>query len=165
MAVNLSAVQFLRGNVEASVMAALEQSGLDPQALELELTESTLVKNPDQVCAILQRIKLLGISLSIDDFGTGYSSLSYLKRFPIDKLKVDQSFVFKMTSNVEDAEIVRATILMAHALGLKTTAEGIENETTAEHLRIFHCDEAQGFHFARPLTAEDFVAFALKRAG
>jgi diguanylate cyclase (GGDEF)-like protein/PAS domain S-box-containing protein len=165
VAVNLSAVQFMRGNLEASVLAALEASGLDPQALELELTESILIKDPEQVLSVVQRLKRLGIKLSIDDFGTGYSSLSYLKRFPVDKLKIDQSFVRNMVADIGDAEIVRAIIQMAQALGLKTIAEGIEDETTTHHLRVHHCDEGQGYYFGRPLPASSFAELATKMNG
>jgi len=162
MAVNLSAVQFQRGNLEEAVLSALESSGLDPQLLELELTESILVRDPEQVFGIVQRLKQLGISLSIDDFGTGYSSLSYLQRFPVDKLKIDQSFVRDMASDAGDAELVRAIIQMARALELQTIAEGIEDETTAKHLRIHHCEMGQGFYFSHPLPAEELEAFAGK---
>jgi diguanylate cyclase (GGDEF)-like protein/PAS domain S-box-containing protein len=162
VAVNLSAVQFMRGNLEASVLAALESSGLEPRLLELELTESILLKDPEQVLDIVQRLKRLGLSFSIDDFGTGYSNLSYLKRFPVDKLKIDQSFIRNMVTDVGDAEIVRAIIQMARAFGLKTIAEGIEDENTTHHLRVQNCDEGQGYHFARPLSADSFAAYVAR---
>lgn len=161
IAVNMSALQFARGNVVSTVMAALEKSGLPPAALELELTESILVKNPEEMRGIIVHLKQVGIRLAIDDFGTGYSSLSYLKRLPVDKLKIDQSFVLNMATKGEDAAIVRATIQMAHALGLRTIAEGIEDATTAQGLRLYDCDEAQGYYFSRPLPAAAFKAFAL----
>jgi len=159
MAVNLSAVQFKRGDVEQSVLRALEESGLPPHLLELELTESILIQNAEGVLASLKRLKQLGVKLSIDDFGTGYSSLSYLKRFDIDKLKIDQSFVRDLASDEDDAAIVRAVIQMAHSLNLKTLAEGVETEEMLASLCHFGCDEAQGYHFARPMPASAMSEF------
>jgi diguanylate cyclase (GGDEF)-like protein/PAS domain S-box-containing protein len=163
MAVNLSAVQFKRGDVEQSVLRALEESGLSPQLLELELTESILIQNAEGVLASLKRLKQLGVKLSIDDFGTGYSSLSYLKRFDIDKLKIDQSFVRDLGKDEDDAAIVRAVIQMAHSLSLKTIAEGVETEEMLASLCRYGCDEAQGYHFARPMPAAEMTEF-LRRA-
>ncbi|MEQ1657883.1 MAG: EAL domain-containing protein [Hylemonella sp.] len=163
MAVNLSAVQFKRGDVEQSVLRALEESGLSPQLLELELTESILIQNAEGVLASLKRLKQLGVKLSIDDFGTGYSSLSYLKRFDIDKLKIDQSFVRDLGKDEEDAAIVRAVIQMAHSLSLKTIAEGVETEEMVASLCRYGCDEAQGYHFARSMPASEVTEF-LRRA-
>ncbi len=157
MAVNLSAVQFKRGDVEQTVTRALQQSGFNPSYLELELTESILIHNTESVLATVQRLKLLGVKLSIDDFGTGYSSLSYLKRFAVDKLKIDQSFIRDLATDPDDAAIIRAIIQMARSLNLKTIAEGVENIGTLEQLRIFNCDEAQGYHFARPMPAEELA--------
>jgi len=159
MAVNLSAVEFKRGDVEHKVMRALQDSGLDPHCLELELTESILIHNTEQVLATVQRLKLLGVKLSIDDFGTGYSSLSYLKRFEVDKLKIDQSFIRDLASDPDDAAIIRAIIQMARSLNLRTLAEGVENGDMLVRLRDFACDEAQGYFFARPMPAQDFVEF------
>lgn len=153
VAVNLSAVHFKRGNLEQSVIAALEDSGLDPKLLELELTESILISNIESVLSTLTRLKLLGVKLSIDDFGTGYSSLSYLKRFAVDKLKIDQSFVYDLATEPENAAIVRAIIQMARSLGLHTIAEGVETAEVLALLREFGCDEAQGYFFARPMPA------------
>ena len=159
IAVNLSSVQFKRGDVVQTVTGALEASGFNPALLELELTESILIGNTDQVLATMRQLKLLGVKLSIDDFGTGYSSLSYLKRFDVDKLKIDQSFIRDFASNPEDAAIVRAIIQMAQSLNLKTLAEGVEDAQVLEQLRIFRCDGAQGFLFARPMPAEEFAGF------
>ena len=156
VAVNLSAVQFKRGNVEQVVMRALEDSGLPPTCLELELTESVLIQNVEQVLASVKRLKLLGVKLAIDDFGTGYSSLSYLKRFDVDKLKIDQSFVRDLASDPDDAAIVRAIIQMARSLKLTTIAEGVETAAMLEQLRLFQCDQVQGYHLARPMPAADF---------
>ena len=159
MAVNLSAVQFKRGDVEQSVLRALEESGLDPGLLELELTESILIQNAEGVLASLKRLKQIGVKLSIDDFGTGYSSLSYLKRFDIDKLKIDQSFIRDLPSDPDDAAIVRAIIQMAHSLGLRAIAEGVETAELLQQLRGFGCDEAQGYHYARPMPAAEAARY------
>lgn len=159
VAVNLSAVQFKRGNLEKAVLDALEASGLDPARLELELTESILIQDTEEVLATVRQLKALGVKLSIDDFGTGYSSLSYLKRFDVDKLKIDQSFVRDMATDPEDEVIVRTIIQMAQSLDLRTIAEGVENERMLDNLKSFLCDEAQGFHIARPMPASDFVRF------
>jgi EAL domain-containing protein (putative c-di-GMP-specific phosphodiesterase class I) len=161
IAVNLSAVQFRRGNVEETVTQALAAAGLDPSLLELELTESILIENIEQVLASVQRLKSRGVKLSIDDFGTGYSSLSYLKRFDIDKLKIDQSFIRDLASDPDDAAIVRAIIQMAHSLGLLTIAEGVETPELLRQLQSFGCDEAQGYHFARPMPAAEFERYVL----
>jgi diguanylate cyclase (GGDEF)-like protein/PAS domain S-box-containing protein len=162
MAVNLSAVQFRRGDVKQTVTEALQASGFDPQLLELELTESTLIRDTEASLASVRQLKQLGVKLAIDDFGTGYSSLSYLKRFDIDKLKIDRSFVRDLASDPDDAVIVRAIIQMAASLNLRTLAEGVEDEATLAQLRQFACDEAQGYYFARPMTAADFAAFVAK---
>lgn len=159
IAVNLSAVQFRRGNVEQVVMRALEQSGLDPSLLELELTESILIQNVEQVLATVKRLKLLGVKLSIDDFGTGYSSLSYLKRFDVDKLKIDQSFIRDLATDPDDAAIVHAIIQLAHSLNLTALAEGVEHPGVLQQLRNFQCDAVQGYHFARPLPADEFARY------
>jgi diguanylate cyclase (GGDEF)-like protein/PAS domain S-box-containing protein len=163
MAVNLSAVQFKRGDVEQSVMQALEQTGLNPALLELELTESILIQNVESVLATVKRLKLLGVKISIDDFGTGYSSLSYLKRFDIDKLKIDQSFVRDLATDPDDAAIVRAIIQMARSLNLRTIAEGVESAEMQQQLRIFQCDEAQGYHFARPMPAQEMERYLAEK--
>jgi EAL domain-containing protein (putative c-di-GMP-specific phosphodiesterase class I) len=159
IAVNLSSVQFQRGDLEKTVIQALAESGLDPVFLELELTESILIQDTENVLEAVKRLKALGLKLSIDDFGTGYSSLSYLKRFAVDKLKIDQSFIRHMADEPSDAAIVRAIIQIARSLNLKTIAEGVEDERSLALLNIQHCDEAQGFHFARPMPAEEFVRY------
>jgi len=155
VSVNLSAVQFKRGDVEASVERALSASGLAPELLELELTESTLLHNVESVLTSLLRLKQMGVKLAIDDFGTGYSSLSYLKRLSIDKLKIDQSFVRDLASDPDDEAIVRAIIQMARSLNLKTIAEGVENLDLRFRLQSLGCDEAQGYLYSRPLPAQD----------
>jgi diguanylate cyclase (GGDEF)-like protein/PAS domain S-box-containing protein len=158
VAVNLSALQFRRGDIEASVTRALDESGLDPALLELELTESILIHDTEKVLATVMRLKHMGIRLSIDDFGTGYSSLAYLKRFRVDKLKIDQSFIRDLASDPDDAAIVRAVIQMARSLGLRTIAEGVESQQVLDHLRLYRCDEAQGYLLSRPVPVADFVA-------
>lgn len=159
IAVNLSAVQFRRSDVEKTVIHALKTSGLEPRYLELELTESVLIHDTELVLNTVQRLKRLGVTLSIDDFGTGYSSLSYLKRFNVDKLKIDQSFIRDLATNTDDMAIVRAIIQMAKSLNLKTIAEGVETEDLVKPLQNFGCDEAQGYHFAQPMTASAFAEF------
>jgi diguanylate cyclase (GGDEF)-like protein/PAS domain S-box-containing protein len=159
MAVNLSAVQFRRGDLERSVSHALSYSWLNPSLLELELTESLLIDNAEEVLATVRRLKSIGVQLSIDDFGTGYSSLAYLKRFAVDKLKIDQSFVRDIATDPDDAAIVRAIVSMAHTLKLKVIAEGVESEEIGRLLGIFHCDEVQGYYYARPMPANEFAGW------
>ncbi|MFW9615628.1 EAL domain-containing protein [Aquabacterium sp.] len=161
VAVNVSAVQFRSGKLEESVRRALETSGLAPQWLELELTESVLVHDTDNMIGLFERLKALGVNLSIDDFGTGYSSLAYLKKFNIDRLKIDQSFVREMATDANDAAIVRAIIQMAHTLNLRAVAEGVESEQVTAQLGLCECDEVQGYHFARPMPG-DALASMLK---
>jgi EAL domain-containing protein (putative c-di-GMP-specific phosphodiesterase class I) len=127
--------------------------------LELELTESILIRDTDKVLATVRQLKSLGLKLSIDDFGTGYSSLSYLKQFNVDKLKIDQSFVRDMADDQSDAAIVSAIIQMAKSLNLVTIAEGVENEHQLALLRKLQCEEVQGYYFAKPLPAADFAVF------
>ena len=126
------------------------------------MTESTLIRDIDATLASVRQLKQIGVGLAIDDFGTGYSSLSYLKRFDIDKLKIDQSFVRDLASDPDDAAIVRAIIQMATSLNLRTIAEGVEDAAALQLLRQFACQEAQGYYLARPMTAEDFAAFMAK---
>jgi diguanylate cyclase (GGDEF)-like protein len=159
VAVNLSAVQFRRGDIEAVIEHALQQSGLDPAQLELEMTESTLIQDTDKFTQTLQRLKAMGIRLSIDDFGTGYSNLSYLQRFAVDKLKIDQSFVRRLLHGEKDVAMVSAIIHLAKSLNLTVTAEGVENVETRDALQRMDCDQAQGYWFAKPMPAAQFEAF------
>ncbi|MFO1430175.1 MAG: EAL domain-containing protein [Candidatus Competibacteraceae bacterium] len=156
IAINLSAAQFRKGDIVHNIERAFRENRLDPSRLELELTEGTVMQNAEEAIRILRELKAMGIKLSIDDFGTGYSSLSYLKRFPIDRLKVDKSFVRDITLNEDDAEITRAIIGMAHGLGLKVIAEGVEHEDQLKFLRWQKCDDMQGYYFSRPLQAGAF---------
>ena len=159
VAVNLSALQFRRGNLEAVVAQALAVSGMPASLLELELTESVLISDSDSVEARLRGLKQMGVTVSIDDFGTGYSSLSYLRRFSVDKLKIDQSFVRDLDRSPDDVGIVRAIIQMGASLGLKTIAEGVETEPMAQLLADLGCEEAQGYGFARPMPPDDAAAW------
>jgi diguanylate cyclase (GGDEF)-like protein/PAS domain S-box-containing protein len=154
VAVNLSALQFRRADIVATVSRALEESGLEGCWLELELTESLLMQSGPEVEATLGRLKALGVRLSIDDFGTGYSSLAYLKRFPVDRLKIDQSFVRDITEDPDDAAIVRAIIQLGRSLRLEVIAEGTETPEQMDFLRYERCTAAQGYLFAPPLPAE-----------
>ncbi|MES2605867.1 MAG: GGDEF domain-containing phosphodiesterase, partial [Pseudomonadota bacterium] len=153
MAVNVSARQFRARDFVEMVANALDETKLDPRRLELELTESVLVSDQEEAAAILQKLNGLGVQIALDDFGTGYSNLSYLSRLPIHTLKIDRSFVQRAPADSNDAEIVRAVITLADALGLRVVAEGIETQRQLDLLRRYQCTEGQGFFFARPLPA------------
>jgi len=163
MAVNVSALQLQRGNFVETVLGALSASGLEASGLELELTESILIQDVEKTLDTVRRLQSLGIKISIDDFGTGYSSLSYLKRFAIDRIKIDRSFVRDISSDPEDAAIVRAIIQMARSLHLITLAEGAETQEQVDYLRREGCEEVQGFFYSRPLIAGDFATFLAER--
>ncbi|MYN42368.1 EAL domain-containing protein [Duganella sp. FT109W] len=158
LSVNVSGIQFFVGGLEEEVLKAIREHDIAPDLLELELTESSLMSNAEETISVLQNLKALGIQISIDDFGTGYSSLAYLKRFPIDKLKIDIAFVREVTSNPDDAAIVLAIINMAHSLKLKVIAEGVEKEAQLAYLHRHNCDEMQGYYFSRPLPEQEFEA-------
>lgn len=158
VAVNLSAEQLGTGGVLECLCDALAINQLDAKYLELELTESAVMRDPEEAALALQAFRKMGLKLSLDDFGTGYSSLAYLKRFPFDFLKIDRAFVTHITQNPEDAAIAKAVIALAHQLKLKTVAEGVETEGQLNYLRQHGCDEMQGFYFSRPLPAEEFAA-------
>jgi diguanylate cyclase (GGDEF)-like protein/PAS domain S-box-containing protein len=159
IAVNLSALQFLQQNLPDKIHAILEETGLEPRYLELELTESTFMQDAEQTITMLQTLKAMGLQLAIDDFGTGYSSLSYLKRFPIDKLKIDQSFVRHLASDPDDAAIARTIINMGHSLRLEVIAEGVETAEQLVFLETEGCDHIQGYYFSKPLAADEFSVF------
>jgi EAL domain-containing protein (putative c-di-GMP-specific phosphodiesterase class I) len=161
MGVNLSARQFEQPDLAETVARILRETGLEPRYLELELIESTLMKSAEASIRILHELKRMGVHIAIDDFGTGYSSLSYLRRFPVSKLKIDQSFVREMLTNESDAEIVRAVIALGHSLKLKVVIEGVETEDQLAFLRFFGCDEMQGYLFGKPLPAEAFQELLL----
>ena len=158
VAVNLSARQFRQNDLVETIKRTLADTGLAPEYLELEITESMIMHRPEQTIATLQQLDDIGVILSVDDFGTGYSSLSYLKRFPVHKLKVDQSFVRELHQNADDAAIVRAVIALAGSLNLKTIAEGVETGQQLSYLAGLGCDEYQGNHFSRPLPAAEFLS-------
>jgi len=153
VAVNLSGKQFLGTDVVALVGAVLRESGLPPRLLELELTESISMDDPVRTADLMRQLRELGTTLSIDDFGTGYSSLSYLKRLPVDKLKVDRSFVLDVHQSAESLAMVKAIIAMAHTLRLEVIAEGVENDGQLAALRSAGCDQIQGDYFSKPLDA------------
>jgi diguanylate cyclase (GGDEF)-like protein/PAS domain S-box-containing protein len=156
LSVNVSGIQFFVGGLEEEVLKAIKEHDIAPELLELELTESSLMSNAEETISVLQNLKALGIQISIDDFGTGYSSLAYLKRFPIDKLKIDIAFVREVTSNPDDAAIVLAIINMAHSMKLAVIAEGVEKEAQLAYLRRHGCDEMQGYYFSRPVPEDEF---------
>ena len=155
VAVNVSALQFRQEDFSELIKRVLHETGLAPQYLQLELTESLLLSNADLTFPVLQDLKEMGIKLAIDDFGTGYSSLSYLRQFPVDKLKIDRSFVQHLGVNQDDALITAAIISLAKTLNLKVIAEGVESEQQMSFLRQHHCDEIQGYYFSRPLPADE----------
>jgi diguanylate cyclase (GGDEF)-like protein/PAS domain S-box-containing protein len=159
LAVNLSAVQFRQPNLVETVTRILDEAGIAPERLELELTESVASDDPVAAVTVMNELHARGVRMSIDDFGTGYSSLSYLKRFKVYKLKIDRSFVGGVTESSEDQAIVTAIINLAGSLGMRTIAEGVETEAQARFLRERGCDEMQGYWFGRPLTAQQFAAF------
>jgi diguanylate cyclase (GGDEF)-like protein len=165
MSVNLSARQLRANNFRGTVAAALDNSGLDPNQLELEITESAVMEHPQEAINILEEIKAMGIHLAIDDFGTGYSSLSYLKLFPIDHLKIDRSFVKDIEHDMNDRAIAMGTIALAHSLGLRVIAEGVESELQLELLGAHDCDEVQGFLFSKPLPADQAGEYLQRAAG
>jgi diguanylate cyclase (GGDEF)-like protein/PAS domain S-box-containing protein len=157
VSVNISAMEFRHKNFLAGLALILKETGLAPHYLELEMTESILMHDTESSASVLQALKAMGVQLAIDDFGTGYSSLSYLKRFPIDTLKIDQSFVRDIATDADDATIVAAVIGMGRNLKQRVIAEGVETQAQLEFLQARHCDEGQGFHFSHPVPAEDFA--------
>jgi diguanylate cyclase len=157
VAINMSAQQFQQKNLLSVVQSALENADLEPTFLEIELTESAVMHNATASAAILEQLSRIGVHISIDDFGTGYSSLNYLRRFPLDKLKIDRCFIKDVVGNPEDAAIVHAIISLAHSLRLKVIAEGVETEQQLEFLRSLGCDQYQGFFCSPAMNAEDFA--------
>jgi diguanylate cyclase len=163
IAVNLSGRQFNQPHLGQKIAQTLASTGLDPTALELELTESTLLQNASAAIAMLAELKTLGVQVAIDDFGTGYASLSYLQQFPFDTLKIDQCFVHNVTTDSRNAAITTAVLQLSRSLSLRVVAEGVETESELAFLRRYRCDVIQGYLFSRPVSAEDFEA--LLRAG
>jgi diguanylate cyclase (GGDEF)-like protein/PAS domain S-box-containing protein len=163
VAVNVSSRMFSRGELDQRVAEVLRASGLNPACLELEVTESAIMDNPDAALALLERLRALGVRLAIDDFGTGYSSLARLKRLPVHKLKLDQSFVRGLPHDPSDVAITRAVLALGHSLGLKVLAEGIERAEQVELLQQLGCDHAQGYYFGHPQPAEQLLAHLASR--
>jgi len=163
IAVNVSALQFRRLDLVDTVRRALIDADVNARYLEIELTESAVMTHPEESVEILERLSRMGVVVSVDDFGTGYSSISYLRRFPIDKLKIDRTFISNLMTSAEDASIVRAIISLAHGLRLKVVAEGVETAEQVSFLQKLGCDQYQGFFFSRPVTATAFEE--LLRAG
>ncbi len=157
MAVNISAMDFLNEKFLEGIFANLQETGLDPRSLELELTESVLMKHAGTAESSLKTLRARGVHLAVDDFGTGYSSLSYLRRFPVDALKIDQSFVRQITTTPEETSIVAAVISMGRSLKLRVIAEGVETQDELTFLQAHHCDEAQGYYFSRPVPPQQFA--------
>ncbi len=165
VAVNLSSRQLKHQELLRIIKEVLDETGFDPEYLELELTESVIMHQAEKTIETLHKLKAMGIRISIDDFGTGYSSLSYLKRFPIDKLKIDQSFVHDVTTNEDDSSIVTAIIAIAQSLKLKIVAEGVETIDQLAFLKSMQCDEVQGYYFSRPLHTDAFTTFLRENQG
>jgi diguanylate cyclase (GGDEF)-like protein len=157
VAVNLSVRALMDGALPDEVAGVLDRASLDAAALVLEITESTIMADPNRAIAVLRRLSDFGVALSIDDFGTGYSSLAYLKRLPVDEVKVDRSFVMNMATDTDDAVIVRSTVDLARNLGLRVVAEGVEDNATWDHLRLLGCDAVQGYYLAKPMPATQVV--------
>jgi diguanylate cyclase (GGDEF)-like protein len=157
MAVNISALEFRDDHFLDGVFTILKETGLDPKFLELELTESVLMKHAEATETILKTLKAKGVQVAVDDFGTGYSSLSYLRKFPIDALKIDQSFVRQITTSPEETTIVTAVISMGRSLKLRVVAEGVETQEELAFLRVHQCEEAQGYYFSHPVPPEQFA--------
>jgi EAL domain-containing protein (putative c-di-GMP-specific phosphodiesterase class I) len=159
VAVNLSARQFMQPDLTERIASVLKESGLEAEALELEVTESMVMHDPQRAAVILERLKEMGVAIAIDDFGTGYSSLSYLKRFPIDFIKIDQSFVRGIPLDAEDVGITNAIIAMAKTLDVKLIAEGVDNADQLAFLKDKGCDEVQGYLISSPMPAEGLRRF------
>jgi EAL domain-containing protein (putative c-di-GMP-specific phosphodiesterase class I) len=154
VAVNVSGYQLTQGNLVDGLKQALEETNCDAADLELEVTEGYFIKNPDQAVQTLEQLKAIGVSLAVDDFGTGYSSLAYLKKMPIDKLKIDQSFIRDIPQDKNDEAIAKAIIALANSMQLEVIAEGVETEQQLAFLQQEGCDQVQGYLFSRPLPLE-----------
>jgi EAL domain-containing protein (putative c-di-GMP-specific phosphodiesterase class I) len=165
LAVNLSATQFRHQNLVEVIRSALAAENLDARCLEIELTESAVMTNPEESVGVLKQLRKMGVTVAVDDFGTGYSSLSYLRRFPIDKLKIDRSFVRDLATSRTDESIVRAIISLAHSVGLQVVAEGVETEEQLRCVRALGCDQWQGYYCCEPQPAELFGEMLLDQAG
>ena len=154
---NVSAHQFKQNNFIPLVEEVIQDTGIDPNQLELELTESILIDDLGHTLDALSKLRDMGVRVAIDDFGTGYSSLNYLKQFPVDTLKIDQSFIHNLPNNADDAQITRTIISMAHNLGLGVIAEGVETKEQLEFLQQTQCEEVQGFFFSKPVPSKSLL--------
>jgi diguanylate cyclase (GGDEF)-like protein len=163
ISVNISANNLLDHTFVDKLSQVLRSAGLPAHLLELEVTESAVMRHPDTMLKRLHAIRELGVQLSIDDFGTGYASLSYLKKLPVHTLKIDRSFIINLAADEADQRIVRSSIQLAHGFGMTVVAEGVESEAVAERLREYGCEYAQGFHYARPLAAREIEAHWIRR--
>jgi len=159
MSVNVSPRQLDSPGIVSDITEALEASGLDPHRLVVEITENTLMRDPASTVERISQLKALGISVAVDDFGTGYSSLAYLRRFPVDILKIDRSFIASMTSSERSSALIHSLVQLGKSLGLDTVAEGIEEPQQLEQLRDEQCDTGQGFLYAKPLSPQELEAF------
>ena len=160
MAVNVSGLQFQSESFLEDTFAILRETSMEPEYLEIEVTESLLMRRPEFTCSILQTLRARGVQVAIDDFGTGYSSLSYLHKFPLDTLKIDQSFIRQMTTTPDGLNIVSAIINIGRSLKLRIVAEGVETKQELALLQAEGCDQAQGNYFSRPVAPESFTALA-----
>ena len=162
IAINLSTKQFKEKTLFTNIKRIVEESQLETQYIEMEITESTAMDDFQASVAIMKKIRELGIEISIDDYGTGYSSLEYIKDFPVDTLKIDRTFIINLVQSYREQAIVKSTITMAHDLGLKIIAEGVENEAQHSLLKEMNCDQIQGYYFSKPLCADDFEKLLAK---
>ena len=165
IAVNVAAAQFVQGDIVNFVQKVLKTTGLPAHKLELEVTESVFMEDIQHTIMTLQHLHALGVEIAIDDFGTGYSSLSYLRQFPIDRLKIDQSFIRNALNDQDDASIARTIVRLAHSLNLKVIAEGVETREHEKFLWAEGCDEVQGFRYSRPIPNDQFIEFVQKYDG
>ena len=157
IAVNISPVQLKKGDLVATIECILAETGIAAQRLELEITEGVFLQNREESLSIITKLKTLGVTISLDDFGTGYSSLAYIRSFPLDKIKIDKSFVAEATQRRDCAAIVSAIVYLARSLNISTVAEGVENEEQHQFVRAAGCTYFQGYYFGHPDTAEAFV--------
>lgn len=165
LAVNVSAHQFRRGDLEQQVKMMLQQTGFPAHLLELEVTESALMHDEDKVIATLQQLRATGVKLAIDDFGTGYSSLAYLQRLPLDLLKIDRRFINNISDSPDDQQITKAVIELAHILRFEVLAEGVETHEQLKTLQQMGCDYYQGYYFSKPVPAETFRQLLAQQQG
>jgi EAL domain-containing protein (putative c-di-GMP-specific phosphodiesterase class I) len=165
VSVNVSSRQFSYRDITKSVVKALRNTGLDPHDLELEITESVMIRDDEATAETLRDLRAMGVRVALDDFGTGYSSLSYLTRFPLDTLKMDLAFIRDVATDPSAAGVVTGVIAMAHSLNLRVVAEGVDAEDQAKVLREMDCDEVQGFLYAGALPPQEFLDYLQKRKG